>query len=73
MVILHDPKLQRVLGSCYEYWNTELLPPEERAVCYSWVERLHRDRFGEGFHPSRLAELARLGFLEKEGVSRGLV
>jgi hypothetical protein len=69
--IPNNLELQRILSACYDYWQTEPLPPQKRAVCYSWVKRRYCARFGEGFHPSRLRQLARLGFLEKEGVSRG--
>ncbi len=43
---LIDPELQRVLWACLTYWNTEPNPLDGRAVCYSWVARCYKDRFG---------------------------
>ena len=68
---LTDPELQRILWACLAYWNTEPNPPDKRAVCYSWVARWYKDRFGETFHQSRLEQLARLGLLTKADTSRG--
>ncbi len=65
-----DRQLQRVLWACYEYWRLEDLPPDERAVCYSWVFDLYEDRFDERFHQSNLSRLEKLGFLEKAESSR---
>jgi len=68
---LIDPELQRVLWACLTYWNTEPNPLDGRAVCYSWVARCYKDRFGGTFHQSRLQHLARLGVLAKADTSRG--
>ena len=68
---LIDPELQRVLWACLTYWNTEPNPFDERAVCYSWVARCYKGRFGGTFHQSRLQHLARLGLLTKDDTSRG--
>jgi len=65
------PESRQILWACLKYWETELLAPEERSVCYSWVERLYRDRFGRTFHQSKLEQLAELGLLEKADTSRG--
>ncbi len=65
------PELRRVLWACYEYWRGESMPEEERSICYSWVIEPFRQRFGGSFHPSKLRQLARLGFLEPEEASRG--
>lgn len=62
--ILNDPELQRVLVACLDYGNP--------VICFSWVARRYEARFGKTFHQSRLAELARLGVLAKDGdTSRG--
>jgi hypothetical protein len=66
-----DPELQRVLWACLTYWNTEQNPLDQRAVCYSWVARCYKNRFGGAFHQSRLQHLARLGLLTKNDTSRG--
>ena len=66
-----DLELQRVLWACLAYWNTEPNPLDERVVCYPWVARRYKDRFGGTFHQSRLQHLARLGFLAKDDTSRG--
>ncbi len=66
-----DVELQRILWACYKYWEGESLPVQERAVCYSWVSKVYEGRFGTGFHPPRLRQLAKLGFLERKEVSRG--
>ena len=68
---LIDPESQRVLWACLTYWSTEPNPFDERAVCYSWVARCYKDRFGGTFHQSRLQHLARLGLLTKDETSRG--
>lgn len=67
--VLTDPKLQRILWACLAYWNTEPNPPDARVVCYSWVARCYKDRFGGTFHQSRLQHLARLGVLTKGDTS----
>ncbi|HXF85377.1 MAG TPA: hypothetical protein VNK49_08310 [Anaerolineales bacterium] len=68
--IENDPELQKVLWACYEYWQREILPPENRAICYSWVVRLYQDRFGARFHQSKLRHLAKLGFLQEDDTAR---
>ena len=68
---LTDPELQRVLWACLTYWNTEQNPFSERAVCYSWVARRYKNRFGRALHQLRLQHLARLGLLTKDDTSRG--
>ena len=55
-------ELQRVLLECYEYWQTEPLPSEQRSICYSWVSSSHRRMFGGEFHPAKLYQLTKLGF-----------
>ena len=65
------PELQRVLWACLTYWNTEHAPFDERAICYSWVARCYKNRFGGTFHQSKLQHLARLGLLTKDDTSRG--
>lgn len=65
------PELQQVLWACYKYWQSESLPPDERAICYSWVVRLYQDRFGVRFHQYKLRRLTELGFLKEDDTSRG--
>jgi hypothetical protein len=65
-----DPELKRVLWACLIYWETEPAPFHERTVCYSWVARCYKNRFGVSFHQSKLEQLARLGLLTKEDTSR---
>lgn len=69
--ILSDPKFQRILWACLAYWGTEPNPLNEHAVCYSWVARCYKNRFGGTFHQSKLQLLARLGVLTKDDTSRG--
>ena len=64
---LNDPELQRILLACLDYWNTEQVPVNERAICFSWVARRYKARFGGTFRQSSLQELARLGVLAKDG------
>jgi len=66
-----NPGLQRVLWACYKYWIAETLPLEQRMVCYTWVLKAYRARFGGAFPKSRLEHLARLGLLEKAESARG--
>lgn len=68
---LIDLESQRVLWACLTRWSTEPNPFHERAVCYSWVARCYKNRFGGTFHQSRLQHLARLGLLTKDDTSRG--
>jgi hypothetical protein len=64
-------ELQRILWACLQYWNGESLPPDERAICYTWVNRVYSARFGETFSPHKLGTLARLGVLTTDDTSRG--
>ncbi len=64
-------EMKRVLWACQYYWASEPLTPEKRLVCYTWVLKPFRSRFGTAFHQSRLEHLARLGFLQKLDTSRG--
>lgn len=64
-------ELRRILWTCLQYWNGEPLPPEDRAICYEWVNRVYSARFGETFSPQRLRVLARLGALTADDTSRG--
>ncbi len=66
-----DMELQRVLWACYEYWQTEPLPVDQRAVCYSWAIGPYEKTFGTQFHQSRLYRLTKLGFLQQARTSRG--
>ena len=66
-----DLESQQVLWASYEYWQGEALPPRERLICYSWVVRVYKDRFGTKFHHSKLRRLAKLGFLKEDDTSRG--
>src|SRR5260370_33267982 len=60
----NNSELQKVAQACLDYGNA--------VVCFSWVARRYRTRFGGTFHQSRLAELERLGVLRKDGdTSRG--
>lgn len=68
--IENAPELQRVLWACYSYWQGESAPPDKRAICYSWVVPVYKDRFGTKFHHSRLRRLAELGFLTRDDTSR---
>jgi hypothetical protein len=68
--IENDSELQHVLWACYRYWQGEVQPPPERSICYSWVLRLHQERFGTKFHQSSLRRLMELGFLKQDDTSR---
>jgi hypothetical protein len=70
-VIALDDVDRRVLWACYEHWKATAVSADQRSVCYRWIIRPYADRFGTRFHPSRLAHLARLGWLAKEDSSRG--
>ncbi len=66
-----DKDLQKILWACYQYWSSQEQPEQERSICYSWIIRPYKERFGSDFHQSKLAELAKLGFLDREETSRG--
>ena len=65
-----DQKLKQVLWACNYYWKSEPLPEHEKAICHSWVVKVYHERFGESFHPLKLRQLARLGFLEPMETAR---
>jgi hypothetical protein len=69
-IVETDQQLQQILWTCYDYWCKEDLPPNKRSICYSWISRSYADRFDSKFHPSKLSQLAKLGFLKKLGKSR---
>lgn len=71
MDINRDSELQRVLLACFEYWQTEPLPVEKRVICYSWVVGTYKKMFGSEFHPSKLYQLTKLGFLMQDDSARG--
>ncbi len=61
---LDYPELQRILAACLGYGNP--------VICFSWVARRFKARYGRTFHQSRLGQLERLGVLAKDGdTSRG--
>jgi hypothetical protein len=63
--------LRDILWACYTYSLTEdHLREEERFVCFSWVERVHRSEFGRSMHNGHMRQLAKLGFLTKGDTSR---
>ena|SRR6266851_1674019 len=66
-----NPELHHVLIACYEYWRSEPVPPEQRIICYSWVIGPYREMFGTEFHPAKLYQLTKLGFLNQEHTARG--
>ncbi|MBI2986695.1 MAG: hypothetical protein HYY45_08005 [Deltaproteobacteria bacterium] len=69
--IERDVELQRILWACHEYWRSEPLPIDQRAVCYTWVTGPYEKAFGTQFHQSRLHRLTKLGFLQQAETSRG--
>ena len=71
-MIVIDLGLQRVLWACYEYWQGEKeLPTTERVICFSWVVKLHEKKFGTRFHQSKLQQLEKLGYLNRDDTARG--
>src|SRR5262249_45820475 len=70
-VFENDLELLRVLQACYENWSRESVPPEQRAVCHSWVAGPYEKLFGSTFHQGRFRTLARMGFLKEDYTSRG--
>lgn len=60
-----------MLWACYDYWRREPITVVDRAICYTWVVKPHKNRFGVSFHQSAFGRLARLGFLTKDDTSRG--
>jgi hypothetical protein len=63
--------LRDALWACYTYALTERhLPEDERLVCFSWAECIHRHEFGRSMHNGHLRQLARLGLLAKADTSR---
>ena len=64
--------LQNALLAFYAYWLSEDgLSDDQRVVCCSWADRIHRSDYGRGLHNGRLRQLARLGLLAKADASRG--
>lgn len=57
-------ELQRIITACLEYGSP--------VICYSWVVRRYKARYGETFHQARLRQLERLGVLARDAeTSRG--
>jgi hypothetical protein len=69
--LLRDPELQRVMWAYCEVWNRAAGSESERQVCTKWVKNRFEERFGGGFHQSRLATLAKFGFLTPGWLTRG--
>jgi hypothetical protein len=66
-----NQELQRVLWACYHHWQNSPVEPANRLLCYTWVVYDHEQRFGVGFHQSRLQRLEKLGFLRQGYSVRG--
>jgi hypothetical protein len=66
-----DSELQGVLWACYHYCSTAPPSGQRWEICYSWVLRQYKNRFGRQFHQSRLRRLSKLGFLSAQDTSRG--
>jgi restriction system protein len=66
-----DPELLQILQACYECWSRESVPPDQRAVCHSWIAGPYEKLFGKTFHQGRLRKLARLGLLKEDYTTRG--
>ena len=64
--------LETAILACYAYWSTERsVPDDERVVCCSWADRIHRAEHGRPLHNGQLRRLARLGLLAQADSSRG--
>ncbi len=68
--IENNMELQRILWACYEYWRKESLAPHERSICYTWVVKVYRGKFGTKFHQAALRRLVKLGFLQPDKTSQ---
>ena len=62
-------ELRDVLSECHAFLKS--VDSTTQRVCFEWISRSFRHRHGRDIHPERLAQLARLGFLEKENATRG--
>lgn len=69
--IENDRELQQVLWACYDFWEASQRPIHEREIFYGWIRRRYEERFGTGFHQSKLRQLASLGYLERRDTARG--
>jgi hypothetical protein len=71
---VHDPEndleLAQIIATCYSQWRTAG-GTADTLICYSWLLDAYHDRFACGFHQSKLANLARLGFLRRVDATRG--
>jgi hypothetical protein len=63
--------LKQVLTAYYEYWLTIEQPPEERQVCFRWIQPIFRRSFGGTFHNTKLQRLADLGILTLGDTAQG--
>jgi len=70
-LLLSEPELHRVLRVCNDFLMAQPSLAESRIVCYKWLVRAFEQRFGYRFHPSRLHQLANLGYLSPEDTARG--
>jgi len=63
--------LKNVLAAYYEYWSNIDQPTDQRQVCFSWIEPIHRRMFGDTFHNTKLQRLVDLGILTLGDTARG--
>ena len=63
--IVNEKELKQILWACYNYWNNESKPIDERVICYAWVIKEYTHRFDRGFQESELTKLAYYGILSK--------
>jgi hypothetical protein len=66
-----DVESRQVLSACFDYWSREQLPEADRVICFAWVARVYRERFGLDLSRAKFDRLAALGLLEKADSSRG--
>lgn len=68
---LANLEAQQAYSVCLDYSDSEQLPLADRAVCFKWINRAYKDKFGAALPRARFEELVRLGLLTRLDTSRG--
>jgi hypothetical protein len=69
--IVNEKELKQVLWACYNYWDNESKPVEERIIAYAGVVKEYKNRYDKTFNQSELKRLADYGIISVVDKPRG--
>jgi hypothetical protein len=69
--IANEKELKQVLWACYNYWDNEAKPVDERLISYAGVVKEYKNRYDKEFNQSELKKLADYGIIAAEEKSKG--